>query len=461
MKSDAANLCEGPLLSHILLYTIPIILTGVLQLLFNAADLVVVGQCCGDLSVAAVGATGALINLIVNLFIGFSVGAGVTVAHAYGAHLFEDARRTVHTAIPLAILCGILLTIVGLFGAETFLTWMGTPDEILQLAAIYMRIYFCGMTASMVYNFGAAILRAAGDTRSPLIYLTIAGVANVILNLFFVRVCAMDVAGVALATSISQTISAVLVLLSLHRRTDACQLSWREMHFHRNQLAKILRIGLPAGIQGSLFSISNVLIQSSVNSFGSVVISGNSVAQNIEGFTYTTMNSFHQTALNFTGQNYGAGEFARVRKILWITLLSVTAAGLVAGLSTCLFARPLLRIYIPDSPAAIEYGVTRLFYIAGPYFLCGLMDVMTGMIRGMGSSIAPMLICVLGVCGFRIAWIYTIFQMPAYHTLEVLYSSYAISWAATFLCQLGVFAWIYRRRKRMHDTAEVPAPSAI
>ena len=460
--NPSANLCEGPLTKRMIFYTIPIILTGVLQLLFNAADLVVVGRCCGSLSVAAVGATGSIINLIVNLFIGLSVGAGVTVAHAFGAHMDEDANRTVHTAIPLAVICGIILTIVGLFGAETFLSWMGTPDDIIHLSAIYMRIYFCGITASMVYNFGSAILRAAGDTQSPLIYLTVAGVLNVILNLFFVIVFKMDVAGVALATSLSQTVSAILVLFALHRRTDACHLSWKKMRLHKNQLLKIIKIGLPAGIQGSLFSISNVLIQSSVNSFGSIVISGNSAAQNIEGFTYTTMNSFHQTALNFTGQNYGAGKFDRIRKILAISLICVTIAGLGAGAASYFFAHPLLSIYIPGDEDAIAYGVTRLAYIALPYFLCGIMDVMTGMIRGLGSSVAPMFICIIGVCGMRITWIYTVFRMPKYHTLECLYSSYPISWMLTFICEILVFFLIFHiSRKKMQEHTEPSESEAV
>lgn len=454
MKSNA-NLCEGNLFSRILLYTIPIILTGVLQLLFNAADLVVVGRCCGSLSVAAVGATGSIINLITNLFIGLSVGAGVTVAHAFGAHMDEDAAKTVHTAIPLACICGIMLTIIGVAGARTYLIWMDTPSDILDLSAVYMRIYFCGITASMVYNFGSAILRAAGDTQSPLLYLTIAGVLNVILNLFFVMVFHMDVDGVALATAISQTLSAILVLFALHKRSDACRLTWKGIRFHRNQLLKIVRIGLPAGIQGSLFAISNVMIQSSVNSFGSVVVSGNSAAQNLEGFTYTTMNSFHQTALNFTGQNFGAGKFDRIRRILGFSLLYVFAFGLLAGSATYFFGSPLLRIYIPDSEAAVQYGLTRLAYISLPYFLCGLMDVMTGMIRGMGSSVAPMLICVIGVCGMRIAWISTVFRLSKYHSPKCLYLSYPISWLITFFAQLLVFIYIYYRRKKEMEQIQV------
>lgn len=445
-------MCEGPLLKKIIFYTIPIILTGVLQLLFNAADLVVVGRYRGSISVGAIGATGSLINLIVNLFIGLSVGAGVTVAHALGAGHSRDVSKIVHTALPTAFISGIILTIVGVAGADTFLRLMDTPDKAIVLSTTYMRIYFCGITASMIYNFGSAILRAAGDTRRPLYYLTAAGVINVILNVFFVRVFSMDVDGVALATVISQLISAILVVRSLMKRDDACRFRFSEMKIHSRQIMQIIRIGIPAGIQGSLFAISNVLIQSSLNSFGSVVMSGNAAAQNIEGFVYTSMNSFHQTALNFTGQNYGAKKYDRIGKIMRISLSSVFITGIVLGFTAYLFARPLLGIYITDSDEAIGYGIVRITYICIPYFLCGLMDVTTGLIRGMGLSLAPTIITVLGVCGMRILWIYTVFPIERYHSPESLYISYTISWSLTFIAELIVFLYIYRKRRRSLTT---------
>lgn len=453
MQKKSTDLTEGPLLSRIILYTIPIILTGILQLLFNAADLIVVGQRCGSLSVAAVGATSAVINLLVNLFIGFSVGAGVTVAHGIGAGKDEDVRRTVRTAIPVAVISGIILTVVGITQARGILRLMGTPDDVINLSAVYMRIYFCGITASMLYNFGSAILRAAGDTKSPLFFLSAAGVLNVILNLIFVICFNMDVAGVALATTISQILSAALIIRALMKRTDACQLKLREMHIYKRQVLRMLQIGFPAGIQGSLFSISNVIIQSSVNSFGSVVMSGNAAAGNIEGFVYTSMNSVHQTALNFAGQNHGAGKFDRIIKTTWTCLGLVLCIGLTLGSAAYLFARPLLSIYINDpdkavQDEAIKYGMIRVMYICLPYFLCGLMDVATGLLRGIGSSIAPMFITVAGVCGFRIVWIYTIFRIPKFHSLEVLLISYTISWAATFLIELTVFFVMIRRQKK-------------
>ena len=438
----------GPIIKNVWLYTIPIILTGILQLLFNAADLVVVGQFCGSIYVAAVGATGALINLITNLFIGLSVGAGVTVAHGLGSGRSNDVRKTVHTAIPTAIISGIILTVIGVFGARTFLKLMDTPPSVLVLSAKYMRIYFLGITASMLYNFGSAILRAAGDTRSPLVYLTIAGVLNVILNIIFVVAFGMDVDGVALATTLSQCLSAFLIIRELCRRTDACRLDLRKMKIHAVQLKKIFRIGFPAGIQGSLFAISNVIIQSSVNSFGPIVMKGNAAAQNIEGFVYMSMNSFHQTALNFTGQNYGAKKFDRIKRITTVCLISVFLTGLVLGMLMHIFDRPLLSIYITDDKRALKYGVIRIAYICMPYFLCGLMDVVTGLIRGIGSSLLPMIITVVGVCGMRIVWIYTIFRIPKYHSLQSHYLSYTISWTITFAAELIVFIILMKKRQK-------------
>ena len=445
MQNNSSDLTEGPLFKKIILYTIPIILTGVLQLLFNAADLVVVGRYCGSISVAAVGATGALINLIVSLFIGLSVGAGVTVAHGLGAGKNEDVHRTVHTAIPTALVISVVLTVIGVCGSRFFLLLMGTPDEVIGLSATYMRIYFCGITASMLYNFGSAILRAAGDTKSPLYFLTAAGIVNVILNLIFVIVFRMNVAGVALATTISQVMSAVLVIRALMKRDDPCRFEPSKMHFYRRQLIRILQIGFPAGIQGSLFSISNVIIQSSVNSFGSVVMSGNAAAGNIEGFVYMSMNAYSQTSINFTGQNYGARKFDRIRRTMFICLISVFVTGAVLGCSARLAGNPLLSIYIPGDEDAISVGLIRMTYICVPYFLCGLMDVTTGLIRGIGHSVLPMIITIAGVCGLRIVWIYTVFRIPKYHTLQCLYFSYTLSWSLTFLTELIVFIYLLRK----------------
>ena len=442
-------MCNGPLFKKIVAYTIPIILTGVLQLAFNAADLMVVGRFCGSVCVAAVGATGFIINLITNLFIGLSVGAGVSTAHAMGANNAEDLHKTVHTAIPAAVISGAILTVVGLICTEPALRLMDTPEEVIGLSALYMKIYFCGMISSMVYNFGSAILRAAGDTKGPLIYLTIAGVLNVVLNIFFVLAFDMDVDGVALATALSQTLSAVLVVIALMKRKDDCRLEIKKVHIYKRYLMKMIRIGLPAGVQGSLFSISNVIVQSSINSFGTAAISGGAAAGNIEGFSFVAMNSVHQAALNFSGQNMGAKKYDRVSKTMWICMGIVTVLGLVLGTLTVAFARPLLGIFITDSPEAIELGVIRLTYICLPYFICGLMDVSSGVIRGMGSSLAPTVITVLGVCGVRLTWIYTLFRLPRFHTLNGLYVCYVMSWVVTGIAQLILYFVLRKKQKKM------------
>ncbi len=449
MKNNSMDMCEGPLLKKIIFYTIPIVLTGVLQLLFNAADLIVVGRFCGSLSVAAIGATGALINLIVNFFLGISVGTGAAVARGLGADDRKAVFRTVHTAISIAVVAGAFLTVVGVWGSKFFLELMGTPDNVINLSALYVRIYFCGVIPALVYNFGAAILRATGDTKGPLIFLTAAGFINVLLNLFFVLILKMNVAGVALATTISQAVSAALIIISLMRRGDVCRLDLKCLQFDKPSLFNILRIGIPAGIQSSLFAISNVMIQSSINSFGDVAMSGNAAAMNIEGFVYTAMNAFSQTALNFTGQNVGARKLKRVSRVIVICSLSVAVVGFFLGFAAWFFGRPLLGIYITDSAKAIEYGVIRMSYVAMLYFLCGIMDVMTGAMRGLGVSLIPMLISVLGVCGFRIFWICTVFS--ANHTLECLYLSYPISWALTGLAQLLAYQIVIRKMKQKQE----------
>ena len=445
MKRNQQDLTSGPLLSGIIAYTVPIILTSVLQLLFNAADLVVVGRFRGSLAVGAVGATGSLTNLIVNLFLGLSVGAGICVAHAIGAKQEKQLHRIIHTALFVALAGGAALSVIGVSCAHTLLQLMDTPPELLPLATQYMQTYFCGIVFTMTYNFCASILRAAGDTKSPLLYLTIAGVLNVVLNLFFVVVCGMNVEGVALATIISQAVSAVLVVWTLMRRTDSCHLNPRHIRPHKAQLLRILRIGLPAGIQGCLFSISNVIIQSSVNSFGEFAVAGSAAASNLGGFSDTIISAFSQTATNYTAQNVGAGQPQRVRRIFGTCCLWTIAVGIVTGSCLYLGRNVLLRIYITDSPEAMFYGVLRLTYMHVPILLGGLMNVATGSLRGLGSSLAPMLMSVLGVCGFRLVWIFTIFQEPRFHSMESLLISYPISWTLTFLVETVAFVILYRR----------------
>lgn len=441
-KKYEIDMCNGPLLAKILVFAIPLMLSGILQLLFNAADIVVVGRFAGNEALAAVGSTSSLINLLVNVFIGLSVGTNVLVARFYGAGQKKELSDMVHTAILTALISGTFLIFVGLFLAEPALRFMDTPKDCIDQAVLYIRIYFVGMPVMMLYNFGSAILRAVGDTKRPLYYLLVSGVINVVLNMIFVIVFHMGVAGVAIATVISQVISAFLVLRCLMHTESEYQVNIKELRIVKDKLLKMIQIGVPAGLQGALFSFSNVLIQSSVNSFGSVAMAGNTAASNIEGFVYTAMNSLHQTAISFTGQNYGASKFKRIGKILLICQLCVIVVGLVMGNAVYLFSDVLLRLYSKDTEV-IGYGVVRLGIICSAYCLCGMMDVMVGALRGMGYSVMPMLVSLTGACLFRVVWIYSIFRY--YRTLECLYWSYPISWTLTFLVHLFCFWVVYRK----------------
>ncbi len=441
-KKYEIDMCNGPLFHKIVIFAIPVMLSGILQLLFNAADVIVVGRYAGNQALAAVGSTGALINLLINVFVGLSVGANVLVARFYGSRQDSEVHDMVHTAIATALISGVFLVAAGCLLASPALQLMGTPEDVIDQSVIYMRIYFLGMPAMMAYNFGSAILRAIGDTRRPLYYLLIAGIVNVALNLFFVIEFHMGVAGVALATAISQTISAALVIRCLVKTNGVCHLELKELRISRDKLLKMIQIGVPAGLQGALFSVSNVLIQSSVNSFGSIAMAGNTAGSNIEGFVYTAMNSFYQTAISFTGQNFGAMKFKRIGRILLICQGLVIGVGLVFGNLAYLFGNVILRLYSPDAEV-IQYGLLRMSIIATLYFLCGMMDVMVGSMRGMGYSIMPMIVSLTGACGFRILWIMTIFQRI--HTLECLYWSYPISWGLTFAVHLACWIVAYRR----------------
>ena len=442
------DMLSGPLAWPLITYAVPIMLTSVLQLLFNAADLVVVGAYCGSFSVAAVGATGAITNLIVNLFIGLSVGTGVAVAHGIGSREWDQVRNTVHTAVPMALVSGLFLTVLGVGLSRRILRAMGTPEEVLGLAATYMEIYFMGITAHMLYNFCASMVRAAGDTKSPLVILTAAGVVNVGLNILFVRYLGRNVDGVALATVLSETGAAIAIVILMVRRTDSCRLELRKLRFHKEPLKKMLRIGIPAGIQSCMFSLSNVLLQSAVNSFGAVAVSGNAAVANLEGFMYVIENSFHQTAVNFVGQNCGALQFRRVKKVTGLCMLYAAVAGILFGGLMCLFGPQLLSLYITDSPEAIAIGISRMLVDVAPYFLFGLQDVVTGALRGIGASFVSMILTVLGICGIRVLWIYTVFQIPRFHSQTVLYVSYPLSWIVTLIIQLTAFSVIFRRLQK-------------
>ncbi len=452
-RSYEMDMCNGPLLGKILTYAIPLMLSGILQLLFNAADVIVVGRFAGHESLAAVGSTSALINLLINVFIGLSVGANVLVAQYFGAGKDRDVSDTVHTAVTVSLVCGLALVGIGAFASKPLLVLMGTPEDVLDKAALYMRIYFAGMPVIMLYNFGAAILRAIGDTRRPLYFLMAAGVVNVGLNLVFVILFHMGVAGVALATVLSQCISAFLVCRCLMKSTSSYHLDLSRLGVKKEILGRIARIGLPAGFQGAVFSISNVLIQSSLNSFGSVAMAGSTAAANLEGFVYNAMNAVYQTNLSFTSQNIGGGKFNRINRILLLCLGVVTAVGLAMGGGCVLFGPELLGIYSSD-PEVIQYGMMRLAIICGPYFICGWMDVLVGSLRGMGCAVLPMFVSLAGACGLRIVWIMTIFQW--HRSLTTLYVAYPITWFITGMVHLCCFLMI-RRRFPKGETASRPA----
>lgn len=448
-KITTKEMTEGPLIRPILRYTLPILFASVLQLLFNAADLVVVGQFGSGNSVGAVGATSSLTNLMVNFFLGLSVGAGVVVAHGLGAHDKEKVRQTVHTAIPLAVICGVILTLLGFFLSGPVLKMMGTPAENIKLATLYMRIYFCGMIFNLLLNFGASILRAAGDSSGPMKYLTIGGVVNVLLNLVFVIVFKMDVAGVALATILAQGVSAALIIRALMKREDACKLKLRELGIHWRPLKRILAIGVPSGIQSSLFAVSNVLMQSSMFSFGPVALKGVSAASNIEGFIYVVMHSFNQTMVNFTGQNEGARKYRRIAKLYFTCLWMMLVISVVLCGTVYLCGRPLLSIYIPGDGEAIAFGMQRLLMVGLLYFLCGMMEIASGGARGMGISLSTTIVNVIGVCGLRILWIYTVFAK--HHSLIVLYTSYPLSWIVTYIATSFIFFGVLRTRRKRYE----------
>lgn len=443
-KKYEIDMCSGSVFGKMLLFALPLMCSSILQLLFNAADIVVVGRFAGDNALAAVGSNTALINLLTNLFVGLSVGSNVLTAQYYGAKKDSDLKETVHTSMLLSFYSGIILTVIGLIGARGLLELMQAPPEVLELAVLYLRIYFLGMTSTMVYNFGSAILRAVGDTKRPLYYLLSAGIVNVLLNLFFVIACHMGVAGVALATVISQTISALLVVRCLVKEQGGIHLELKELAITKEKLGKIMQIGLPAGFQGTVFSLSNVVIQSAVNSFGNIAVAGNSAAANIEGFVYMAMNAFYQATISFTSQNYGAKEYKRIYRILFAGELFVIITGALLGNLALFFGESLLGIYSP-SAEVITAGMMRMRIICSVYALCGVMDVLVGALRGIGYSIVPMIVSLVGACGLRLLWIATVFQIPAYHSLTTVYISYPITWTITLTVHAITFALVARK----------------
>lgn len=454
-KRYEMDMTTGALLPKVLVFSGPLILSGILQLLYNAADIIVVGRFASEQALAAVGSTGSLINLLVNVFMGLSVGASVVIARAYGAGDLPMVRQGVHTAITVAGVSGLVVGVMGVVLARPLLEMMNNPPDVIDLSTLYVRIYFCGMPFNMLYNFGAAILRAQGDTRRPLYYLMISGLVNVLLNLLLVIGFKLSVMGVAVATVVSQIISSCLVLVCLIRSDGPTHLDVRSLRIRWNILKDILRVGLPAGLQGSLFSVSNVLIQSSINSFGSIAVAGNSAAANLEGFVYTAMNSLHQADLTFASQNYGAKAYGRVRRTMWVCLGTVLTIGLGMGMLFYALGTPLLSLY-NDNPEVIRYGLLRMGIILPTYFLCGMMDVMVGQLRGIGYSIMPMIVSLTGACLLRIVWIMTIFAVPAYHTLRVLYISYPVSWLATFAIHMLCYLAVVRKLPKKDAPRELP-----
>lgn len=440
------DMTKGSIFSRLVLFSVPLILSSLLQLLFNAADVIVVGRFAGDNSLAAVGSTSSLINLMLNIFVGLSVGSNVVAANFFGAGNKKELHNTVHTSMMLSLYSGIILTIIGIVFTKPILILMGTKEAVLELASIYLRVYFAGITATLIFNFGSALLRAKGDTQRPLIILFAAGIINLILNLIFVIVFRMDVAGVALATVLSQCFAAALVIFILCCEKDDFKFFLSKLKIYPHILGKILRIGLPAGFQGMMFSFSNVVIQSSVNSFGPVVIAGNSAAISLEGFVYMSMNGFSQGALTFASQNMGAGQLQRIKKFIFVSLLSVTVIGEGLGLLFVYFAEGLLGLY-SKNPEVIAAGVRRITLICSTYALCGIMDTMSNIIRGIGYSFVPMIVCIAGVCVFRILWLSTLFKIPQFHTEFIIFISYPISWTLTFICHCICFSILFKKIK--------------
>lgn len=434
----------GAIMPKVITFALPLMAASMLQLLFNAADIVVVGRFVSPQAMAAVGSTGSLVNLIIQLFVGFSIGVNVCVGKYYAAKRQEEMSDTIHSSILVSVIFGAILCVVGIILARPMLELMGSPADVIEDSVLYLRIYFLGMPLIMLYDFAAAILRAVGDTKRPLYFQMIAGVINVILNLFFVLVVGIGVAGVAIATTVSQGFSGIALLITLMREKGALHLDLRKLHVNWKLLRSIMEIGLPAGLQSTVFSLSNVVIQSSINSFGSVAMAGATAAQNIESFVYASMNSIYQTNLSFTAQNLGARKYSRINLILKDCLITVALIGLVMGIGAVMLDPWLLRFFTTDAEV-VRYGQERLLVVCGPYFLCGIMDVMVGSLRGLGYSVIPMFVSLIGACGLRIVFILTLFRLPYFHSLNWLYMSYPITWSITFTAHFITFLRVRRK----------------
>lgn len=445
------DMLNGPLLKKIIFFALPLALSGILQLLFNSADQIVVGQFAGTESLAAVGSTASLINLITNLFIGLSVGANVLIAKSIGEGNEDRASKTVNTGLLVGLISGLFVAVLGLFCSRLFLELMKNDVDVIDKATLYLTIYFLGAPATLVYNFGAAALRAKGDTKRPLVYLIIAGVINVLFNLFFVIVCKLDVAGVALATIISQYVSATLIVISLFKESDFTKVTLKKLRIHKAELVGIIRIGVPAGIASSMFAISNVIMQSAINSFGKTVMAGHTAAIGLSGFVFTGMDAISQAAVTFVGQNYGAKKFDRIRRVTVICTIAAFVTGLAIGMSFVLLARPLASLYSTDE-AVIESAITLMRLLMPFMCIGGLMNVFNSSLRGIGYSSVPTVISLVCVCAVRIAWVYTVFK--AVSTLTVLYVVQPISWALAALVAFIVYFVLVRRVQKKEENTK-------
>ena len=445
------DMCNGTIMDKLISFSIPLMLSGILQLMFNAVDIVVVGRFSGSQALAAVGSTTALINVFTNLFIGISLGANVLAARYYAAGKTKEMSETVHTAITLALVSGVAMAVIGVVFARGALEIMGTPDDVIAKSTLYMQIYFCGMPFFMMYNYGAAILRAVGDTKRPLIFLIVSGVINAVLNLFLVIVFHLDVAGVGIATVISQLVSCILVLRCLHHTESSYQLHLAKLRIRSVYLKQIFEVGVPAGIQSTVINISNAMLQSSVNSFGSIAMAGYTASNNIFGFLYVSVNSFTQACMSFTSQNYGVKKLKRMDRVLIDCMILSVVVTLILGSSVYVFGPELLHIY-SDQADVIQYGMEIFSYTTVTYFLCGLMDLFPGALRGMGYSTVPMILSIIGTVGVRIIWIYGLF--PSHRSLTFLFLSYPVSWIATIIMQVICFWFV---RKKIHRMMAVTA----
>ncbi len=452
MVKNKINMCEGPILGPMIAFIIPILLTGSVQQLFNAADVVLAGRLgtSGSDAVAAVGSTTAITALLINFFFGCSTGSAVTLSHALGSKNEKQIKETVHTAMLLSVTIGLLLSVVGISLSETILSAISTPKNIIKSATLYLQTYFTGMVPYMVYYFGTAILRTGGETQKPLYYLLISGPVKLVLTVVFVSGFKMDVVGLALANTCSQTVAATLIVINLLRRNDSFKIRIKELRFSPGVLGRILRFGIPSGVQSATFSLSTVFIQSSVNSLSYLkgFITGNAAASSIIAFADVISGSFYQASLSFSGQNVGANKYDRLKQAFLINIVISSLFTAVISALICLFAKPLLGIYIADSKEAVEWGAVRILFIFAPLVFQSLMDVTTGGLRGMGVSFSNAVISLIGICGLRILWCFTVFNLEGLHTPQILYLCYPVSWVITFLLQLIIFMIVFKKRKK-------------